>query len=224
MSWTYSRNVHERVEVEELARLYVEELGRLIEHCREAEAGGYTPSDFPLAGLSQEGLDALVGERWREVEDIYPLSPMQQGLLFHSLYQPESGVYLEQISYGLEGELDEAAFERAWRQLMARHSILRTSFAWEGLREPLQVVHREAVLPLAREDWRGLGREEQEERLGEYLAQDRVRDFELGRAPLMRLSLIRLDEERYQFTWTFHHVLQDGWSGPLLLKDVLSYY
>jgi non-ribosomal peptide synthase protein (TIGR01720 family) len=99
---SYSEAVHERVAIERLAESYRASLVEVIEHCLSEGAGGYTPSDFPQSGLSQEQLDVLVGQR--EVEDIYVLSPMQEGLLFHALYAPESAVYFEQLSCRLEGQ------------------------------------------------------------------------------------------------------------------------
>src|SRR6266513_3020630 len=95
------------------------------------------------------------------VEDIYKLSPIQQGLLFHSLYNPDAGIYFEQFSWTIGGEFAPAAFERAWQQAVARHPILRTDFYWEDLDEPLQAVDRRVTLPLQQYDWRDLPPDEQ---------------------------------------------------------------
>jgi amino acid adenylation domain-containing protein len=223
MAWTYSRNLHERSTIERVAGDFLTSLRGLIEHCRSAEAGGCTPSDFPLAGLDQAALDRLVGTD-RGIEDLYPLSPLQSGLLFHTLYSPESGVYFEQISCTLEGSLDVAAYREAWRQVVERHPILRTSFVWDGLPRPLQLVHRRVDLAWEERDWRGLSEEEQSSRLAQHLEEDRERGFELSRAPLMRWTMIRLGERQWRFVWSHHHLLLDGWSMPLLLKEVLMDY
>ena len=98
------------------------------------------------------------------IEDIYELSPTQQGMLFHSLYAPETGVYILLSCLTLHGTLNVPAFERAWQRVLDRHSALRTSFHWEEADKPLQVVHRQVKLPLERHDWRGLAPDEQEER------------------------------------------------------------
>ena len=100
----------------------------------------------------------------RGIEDVYPLTPLQQGILFHALYAPGSGVYVEQLTCTLRGPLDTAAFAAAWRQVMARHPILRSSFRWEGLDAPVQVVHAKATLPIEEQDWRGVSAEEQARR------------------------------------------------------------
>ena len=159
-----------------------------------------------------------------DIEDIYPLSHIQQGLLFHSIYAPNSEVYFEQSSFTLRGYLNTSAFERAWQLVTDRHTILRTSFFWEGVDEPLQVVHRKAKLPIDHQDWRSFSADEQEKRLEVYLQEDRAYGFNFSQAPLMRLALIRLADDLYQFIWSQHHLLLDGWSLPLLLKEVFAYY
>ena len=90
------------------------------------------------------------------VEDIYPLSPMQQGMIFHSLNEPESGVYFFQVGFKLDGPLDTSAFHRAWEEMVRRHSALRTGFLWENMDEAVQVVRREVKLPWQEKDWRSL--------------------------------------------------------------------
>jgi amino acid adenylation domain-containing protein/non-ribosomal peptide synthase protein (TIGR01720 family) len=160
----------------------------------------------------------------RRIQDVYPLSPLQEGMLFHSLYAPESGVYVEQLSCELLGPLDVAAFECAWGRVIERHAILRTAFVWKSQAKPLQAVQREVALPLERLDWSGLDAGEREERLGAFLAADRRRGFELAKAPLLRLALVRVGEEAHLFVWTIHHLLVDGWSLPLLLHELFACY
>ena len=160
----------------------------------------------------------------RNIEDIYPLSPMQQGMLFHSIYAPESGMYVEQMSCTLRGSLSVDAFERAWRRVISRHTPLRTAFVWQDLDEPLQVVQRQVSLPLEQHDWRALTSAQQAARLEAFQHEDRQRGLDLSEAPLMRLTLIRLADDRYQFVWTHHHLLIDGWSVPLLFQEVFQLY
>jgi amino acid adenylation domain-containing protein len=163
-------------------------------------------------------------EQTVEIEDLYPLSPMQQGMLFHSLVAPESGMYFEQTSWKLTGALDVAAFNRAWGRVAERHSILRTAFVWEDLDEPLQAVYERVELPIEQHDWRKLTPAEQAIRLEAVLLADRGRGFDLAQVPLMRLALIRLADDAYQFIWSHHHLLLDGWSVPALLAEVLAFY
>jgi NRPS condensation-like uncharacterized protein len=158
------------------------------------------------------------------IEDMYPLSPMQQGMLFHSLYAPTSGVYVTQSTGAIHSHLNILAFERAWQRVIDRHPILRTAFVWEDLDEPVQVVCRGVELPLEHQDWRGLSPVEREERLEKFLQAERARGFELSQAPLMRLALIRMADRIYQFVWSHHHVLLDGWSLPLLIQEIFTFY
>jgi amino acid adenylation domain-containing protein len=160
----------------------------------------------------------------KNIEDLYPLSPMQQGMLFHSLYDPGSGAYIEQMVCELCGDLDVPAFERAWQRASDRHPVLRTAFVGEGLKEPAQMVLWQAQPSLERQDWRGLVPDEQAARQAAWLRADRARGFELSKAPLLRLALLQLDDERYTFVWTYHHILLDGWSIPLLFKEVFALY
>ena len=158
------------------------------------------------------------------VEDIYPLTPNQQGLLFHTLYAPTSGVYLEQFGYEFEGDLNEGAFKRAWQEVVNRHPVLRSAFIWEGVDEPLQVVRKEVEVPWALHDWRGLSSAEQKRKIKQFLADDLARNFELSQAPLLRLGLFRMSDDRYYFACTFHHILLDGWSLPRVFAEVRSFY
>ncbi|AFZ23815.1 non-ribosomal peptide synthase/amino acid adenylation enzyme [Cylindrospermum stagnale PCC 7417] len=160
----------------------------------------------------------------RNIEDVYPLSPMQQGMLFHSLFAPGSGVYIGQITYELHGSLDISALERSWQQVIDRHPILRTAFVWENLEKSLQVVGRHVKLPLLHHDWRGLAPSQQQKQLEIFLQCDRHQDFELSKAPLIRLSLIQFSNEIYQLIVSHHHLVLDGWSLPLLFREVIAYY
>ncbi|NEU73789.1 non-ribosomal peptide synthetase [Hassallia byssoidea VB512170] len=158
------------------------------------------------------------------IEDIYQLSPVQQGMLFHTLYAPSSGVYCQQLSCTFTGRLDVQAFDAAWQQVVARHVVLRTAFIWERQDQPLQVVYRQVKLPVEIHSWIGLSPDEQQQQLQAFLESDRQRGFQLSKAPLMRLTLIQMSEDVYQFVWSYHHILIDGWSLPLVFKEVLGFY
>ncbi|MEV1176996.1 amino acid adenylation domain-containing protein, partial [Nonomuraea sp. NPDC049784] len=225
LAWTYSDQVHDEATIVRLARRYVEVLGELIEHCRADSAGGATPSDFPLAALDQETLDLVLRERpARTVEDVYPLTPLQQGMLFHTLLEPGSGVYWVQNGLLLDGELDEAAFLRAWELVLARHPVLRSAVVSEGVPVPLAVVSREVPVPLERRDWSELGEAAQAEALDAFMDEDRARGAEFDRPSLMRVTLIRLADRRHQVVWSYHHLLLDGWSVPIVLGDLIHAY
>ncbi|HLY31528.1 MAG TPA: condensation domain-containing protein, partial [Ktedonobacterales bacterium] len=224
VAFFYSDALHSRSTVQELAHTYLQGLRELIAHCQSAQAGGYTPSDFPRATLSQAALDHLLAGlgalREDPIEDLYPLSPMQSGMLFHCLYAQEHAVYVDHLLYTLHGDVDPLVFERAWQVLIARHSLLRTSFHWQGLEEALQVVHRSARTPLDVRDWRDLSDEEQERALGELRKEDRGKGLDLGSAPLMRLTLLRRGSQRWELLWSVHHLVVDRWSIGLLMGEL----
>ncbi len=162
--------------------------------------------------------------KMQNVEDIYPLSPLQRGLLFHTLYAPGSGVYFEQFTRTIRGNFNVLAFKQAIELLVENNPILRTAFIWEGLDEPLQVVYKKVKLPWDEHDWRGLSSQEQETALESFLQSDRAEGFKLSKAPLMRFILIRSAEETYHLIWSHHHALLDGWSMPLLIKELFTIY
>ncbi|HEX8650844.1 MAG TPA: amino acid adenylation domain-containing protein, partial [Pyrinomonadaceae bacterium] len=159
-----------------------------------------------------------------KIESSYPLSPMQQGMLFHSLDARWSGVYVQQLVCSLHENLNVTAFRRAWQRLVERHSILRSGFRWKGSAEPLQETRLRISLPFEEQDWRELSAGEQEDRLNVYLQADRQRGFDLTQAPLLRLALFRLAETDYRFIWTSHHALLDGRSRLLVLKEFFALY
>ncbi len=158
------------------------------------------------------------------VAEFYPLSPMQQGILFHCLYDPQSVLYFGQLSYTFSGDFDQPAFIQAWQKVVERHTILRTFFVWEKLKEPVQVVQQHVDVPVTLLDWQDLTAAEQQERLNDFMRADREHGFEFSKAPLMRLTLIQLGADVYRFIWSHHHLLVDGWSVPILLGEVFAYY
>ncbi|MCJ8281281.1 MAG: condensation domain-containing protein, partial [Rivularia sp. ALOHA_DT_140] len=158
------------------------------------------------------------------ITDLYELSPMQQGMLFHSLYSPESGVYFEQRSCKLKGNLNISAFKIAWKKVIERHPILRTAFYWEEAEKPLQVVYNQVDLPMLEENWQGLTINQQNDKLEEFLQADRQQGFDLNQPPLMRCALLQIQPDEYYFVWSHHHLLMDGWCNGILLKEVFSVY
>jgi amino acid adenylation domain-containing protein/non-ribosomal peptide synthase protein (TIGR01720 family) len=225
ISLHYSGRLHRRETIERLARRYLECLREIIEHCRDARAGVYTPSDFPLARLRQKELDTWIG-RGEGIEDVYGLSPMQQGMLFHSIYETGSGsgVYFVQIAAELYGGVNAAKFRGAWEAVIRRHPVLRTEFLWEGLQEPVQIVRSNVDIAWHEDDWRGLSDEDQRRKWTDFLKQDRRKGFDLRRVPLLRFALFRTGEDTYYFSWGSHHILMDGWCLSILMGEAITGY
>jgi len=159
-----------------------------------------------------------------KVQDIYPLSPMQAGVLFHSLYQRDSDVYLGQYRGNVKGDLDVEAFRCAWSCLVERHTALRTSFVWKDHEEPLQVVWDCAEMPFHIEDLRTLEPPAREARCLELEAAEWKRGFDLESAPLIRVTLLRLEDSVYRLIWMHHHIVLDGWCLSVLMTELLAAY
>jgi hypothetical protein len=160
----------------------------------------------------------------KNIEAIYPLSPLQQGMLFHTLCAPEAAVYFGQFHCTLQGDVNVDAIKWAWQRAVDRHPILRTALVWENLDEPLQVVGRHVKLSFIEHDWRGMPALAQHEHLEEFLQADRSTAFDLTHAPVMRFILIRLADDAYHFIWSRPLLLLDGWSVALLLNEIALFY
>jgi amino acid adenylation domain-containing protein len=161
----------------------------------------------------------------KNIEDIYPLTPMQQGILFHDLLSSgPQRPYIQQVLWRMDGSAALPDLQRAWQHVTARHPILRTFVIWEGRNEPIQIVCRTTTLPWREIDWSDIAHNAIEPALETHLAADRAEGFVLTRAPLTRLCAIRLPTRAVQMIWTFHHLLIDGWSLSLILAEVLTAY
>ena len=184
-----------------------------------------TGQGFPLSGLDEADVGrvaAAVGAAG--VEDMYRLSPLQEGLLYHAVHRGESDAYHQQTSCRLEGRLEAGRFRRAWEQVVARHGALRTRFFWEGLRTPVQVVQRRGGLVWDELDWSGRSAESQLAELTRYREWHRTAGIDVAAGVTSRVTLIRMGLRCYEFVWSFHHVLLDGWSVPLVIRDVVRHY
>ncbi|HEY2740147.1 MAG TPA: condensation domain-containing protein, partial [Thermoanaerobaculia bacterium] len=159
-----------------------------------------------------------------KLESIYRLSPAQEGILFHALNEPESGLYVRHLVAELSGALEVDRLREAWTSLVERHAVLRTSFHWQEVAHPVQVVARRVALPWEEKDWRHLSEEERQRSMAELLRSDLQRGFDLAHPPLLRLILVRTQEASWELVWSFHHLILDGWSLLLVLREVLAVY
>ncbi len=220
--WSYSTCHYKKETIERFSSIFTERLEALIEYCSEGKHCGYSPSDFPLCRLSQSQIDTHLTVLHPEA--VYSLSPMQAGLLFQALYVPNSDAYFVQTLLELTGELQIHLLKQALSKLLERHENLRASFMWEGLEEPVQIIHRQASLTWHEEEWSNLSTKEQTQQLNAYIAQDRAQGFNFNQAPLMRWSLFKFSNHKHCLIWSYHHILSDGWSVPIILNEVKSIY
>ncbi|MGI9586050.1 MAG: condensation domain-containing protein, partial [Acidimicrobiia bacterium] len=160
----------------------------------------------------------------QNVEDAYPLTATQEGMVFHTLADPDSGVYVNQILTPISGNFDVPRFEQAWDGAVARHSALRTAFLWDGLDDPLQVVRGDVSTDWQSLDLRTLPSDEQQGSIDAFLASDRDRGFDLADAPLCRMAVIQTGMTEWLWVWSFHHVIADGWSASRVLDEVFADY
>jgi thioesterase domain-containing protein len=158
------------------------------------------------------------------VEDIYPLTPLQQGFLWHWLARTDAELGVEQVGLVLRGPLRMDVYARTWQQIVDRHPVLRTAFAWEDLDEALQIVYQRATLTVEEHDWRQKPLDERERLLEELGASERNRGFDIADPPLMRIAVVRLDDDTYDVTWTFHHLILDGWSALRAISEAHVLY
>ena len=160
----------------------------------------------------------------QNVDDVYPLTATQQGMLYHTLSDPTSGVYVNQVIMPISGELDVSRFKGAWEDVLARHETLRTAFLWDGLDDPLQVVRSDVATEWRLLDIAGMSIAEQEIQLADLLDADRRRGFDLANPPLCRMALVRLGPTEWKWVWSFHHLIADGWSANLILDELFATY
>ena len=232
MTFSYSNRLHKKESIQRFADAYQTALCRIIEHCLQPERGGYTPSDFPLISLGQTELDVLMLKLATEqsipvrknIESIYPLSPLQQGILFETLLSPDSGMYIVQLSLLLQGKLDIKAMKKAWQAVVNRHASLRTGFVYEEQKEPLQIVYKVLNFNLEYLDWRTKSKSDQKKSLAERVAENKKTGFKLQQAPLVKVSIIQTAEDEFRLLYCNHHLILDGWSLPILFRDVFLTY
>ncbi|GAA2709872.1 non-ribosomal peptide synthetase [Micromonospora olivasterospora] len=235
MQWTYHEAAHQQQTVERVARQALDVLVRLAGETRRPDLSGYSPSDLPISGLTQPEINDLVGQlralpAWRNselarpLEDVYPQTPLQQGLWFQSQFAQGQGLYHVQMIHDIDLDLQVEVFRQSWAEVMRRHPILRTSFWSRPGHEAMQLVWRQIPVPLETQDWRSDSPQQQRERLDAYLKQDRIQGFEPNEIPQWRMLLARTADEHYQFILSMHHAILDGWSYALLLSEVVQCY
>ncbi|MFC0435416.1 non-ribosomal peptide synthetase [Kutzneria buriramensis] len=217
---SFPTGVLAREEVQEIADLWCAALAGLARHAVEPDAGGLTPSDVTLVSVGQSELDAWE-KRYPRVVDVWPLTALQSGLLFHAmLADAKFDAYHMQLVFHLSGTVDPARMRAAGQAILDRYANLRVAFAANAAGDHVQVVPDRAALP-----WRHLDLSDQgPEAVDRFLVDDRNAHFDLASPPLVRMSLVTCGPERSELVVTAHHVLFDGWSVPLLMRDLLQLY
>ncbi|MCU0289445.1 MAG: condensation domain-containing protein [Acidobacteria bacterium] len=224
MTLSYNEKHFKTVTMETFMNHFQSELRHMITFCCAKENMEFTPSDFTYKGLSIENVDRLM-ELYPGMEDIYTLTPLQEGILFHSLYDDSSYSYFVQVSYRLQGDLDIYLVEKSLNELFKRHDILRTAFFYKNLEQHVQVVLKDRTVGFYYEDISiTRDKKEKEALIESFKTKDKDRMFDLSKDALMRVSILRVDKSEYEFTWSFHHILMDGWCSGILITEFLEIY
>ncbi|WP_084423807.1 non-ribosomal peptide synthetase [Rhodococcoides kyotonense] len=223
-SFAFASRTIAREDVDELAQLWVDALDAVATYSVSAGAGGLTPSDVPLVSVSQADID-----RWEaaygDVEDIWPLTPLQQGLQFHALAAGSSpDVYMPQIVLTLGGDLDASRLRSAAEAAVARHDGLRTVFVQAEDGRSAQLVRSRASIGWNELDLSAETEADRHRRLQAAIEEDRSTRFDLVGGPLLRFTVIRLSRNEFRLIVTDHHIVLDGWSMPILLQEILALY
>ena len=158
------------------------------------------------------------------IEYSYPLTPLQQGMLFHHLSDKSSGTDIDQMVCRLSESVDLPILQKAWDEVIAHYEACRTFFLWQNVDNPAQAVSAKSIINIDVYDWGNISEKELRQELLTFLKNDRSIGFDLGKAPLMRLNLIKINSELYYLIWTFHHIILDGRSHAIILNDVFSLY
>jgi amino acid adenylation domain-containing protein/non-ribosomal peptide synthase protein (TIGR01720 family) len=227
LHWGFSGKHYTKQTIEALSANYINNLRQVIDHCIEAAKQGkaFTPSDYGLgAEISYQELDRFMDKAGsNNISSLYRLSALQEGMLFHSLYDENVKAYIEQFACDLANVHVETLL-RSFDALIQRHSILRTAFYHEAFSIPVQCVLKKVKMPVQELDYRTLDKTLQQQAIRKYEEADRSRGFDFTQAPLMRLTLIRLSEHSYRMVWTSHHILFDGWSHTILVGELQRIY
>ncbi|MGW4119563.1 amino acid adenylation domain-containing protein [Nocardia sp. NPDC004711] len=216
----YVRGIFGEAAGAELVELWRAALGALARHARDPHTGGgHTPSDFPLVTVTQGDIDTWE-QRYPTLSEVWPAAPLQSGMMFHALFDPDAvDVYTVQLVLGLEGAVDAARLRSAAAAVLERHANLRTAFEVDAAGTPVQIVTGDVVLPWREVDLSAAGGDDQG-----LLDAERTMPFDLTAPPLLRFLLLRLGDGRTRFAVTCHHLLLDGWSIPLLLREIMAGY
>lgn len=221
---TWAGGLFTDAEIRDLAVAWRSALTGLVACGGRAESGSLTPSDLPLVELVQEQIDDLT-RLHPDLTDILPLSPLQEGFLFHSLLTERTiDVYAAQLRVDFAGNLDASAMRSAAEAVLKRHPNLSVAFRYEDLPEPVQVVCGKVTLPWVEVDLSPLAEAERVREARRLATAERTRKFDLTEPPLLRFLLIRLADDRYRLVMTVHHILWDGWSTSILVRELFTLY
>ncbi|WP_459209685.1 amino acid adenylation domain-containing protein [Aquimarina rhabdastrellae] len=226
-TWSYDSTRYNEETIVALAQKFEQSLQEIIAHCKAIKEPLTTVSEYGLPStISYKQLAKFKFEESHEtaIEDIYPLSPLQEGMLFHSLFDTQKDAYLIQFGCDFVGDFDSVAFNRSWQTLVEKHAILRTKIYHNVFSSAIQCVYKEVAIPIERLDFSAYEGDVLDEKIATFLASDKERGFSIDEFPLIRISLIQLGENRIKMILSNHHILWDGWSLSMMMSSFMQYY
>ncbi|QNV63831.1 Gramicidin S synthase 2 [Paenibacillus polymyxa E681] len=223
---SYSRKQYRKETMEAFAQRLEQSLRELITHCAGKENTELTPSDVQFKGLTIAELEQIAQRSGHlgEIENIYSLTPMQKGMWFHSALDRQTAAYFEQTRFTMRGALDVQLFERSWMELAKRHLVLRANFVKGPEGEPLQVIYRDKPVGFEYEELLHLQADEKQAYLDKKAEDDKLRGFDMEHDALVRVTILRTEEQSYHVLWSFQHILMDGWCLPQLTQELFEMY
>jgi bacitracin synthase 3 len=224
---SYDRNRYTEKTIDQLANDYKVSLNKIVNYCISQKETVKTISDYSAKDLTTDDLAVLMSSYMYEgegISDIYSLTPLQEGMLYHSLVEHESSNYVLQSAINIQGKIEEDLLPKALELLARKYEVLRTVILHEKLSKPRQLVLKQRQLEYEQTDLSCYNENEQGERLSELLALDVKRGFDLRCDTLLRLKSIDLGNEKSMLLWSLHHIIVDGWCMPILFNDFMNFY
>ena len=225
LTFAYHNGEYERETIAMIAASFQENVAQIINHCAKRDYTEPTPSDFTYKKMAIDELQTVINALpTRNIKDLYTLSPMQEGMLYHAMQDHASSAYFEQAMLSIEGRLDILHLEKSFQMLVEQYDSFRTMFVYEKIVPPVQVVMKEQRSCIYVENIAHLSKDEQQIYIEAYKAQDKRRGFKLAQGRLIRLSVIQTGDECCKLIWSFHHIIMDGWCLGIILKEFFRMY
>lgn len=219
----YSDKQYQSSTIDSLVAEFVNQITSLVAHCQAQSQRIYTPVDFPRVDVSLEQLSQWQ-QHYGEISALYPCTPMQQGMIFHSMMDEDKQTYNSVNRVKLRGQLDQAKFKQAWQSVVASQPILRTRFCGFDRQTFIQLVTPWLDFAWSEQNQQDMSDKRQQKWLEQKMAEEKSTSFDLENGPLMRFCLIQTEAQRFDLVWTYHHVILDGWCLALIFEQVMSTY
>lgn len=224
VAFNYCTNEYSENTIIGFVDMFKSSIYKVVSHCISIKDVQRTPSDYGNTGIKMEELEHILETVDGQIDKIYPLSPMQEGMLFQTIINKGKGFYFEQFAFNMNGELNVEIFEKSYNEVLKRHDIFRTVFITDGLERPQQVVVKDKQAKVIYEDISMKDREDIKNYLETFRYEDRKKEFDVTCDILFRLAVFKTSENTYSTVWSFHHLVMDGWCLSIILKEVLSIY